>query len=105
MSLRPLALACLLAALVACKPSTPADTAPRCEARTPAAETCNNSDDDCDGDTDEGEGLCDEGWLCDRGVCVPPCTEVGCFTDEECADVTCEAGLGTPVGTLPVRIS
>jgi len=27
MSLRPLALACLLAALVACKPSTPADTA------------------------------------------------------------------------------
>lgn len=56
-------------------------------------ERCNALDDDCDGETDEGEGLCDDGYFCDRGVCVPPCTEVGCFGDEECVDVTCDAGL------------
>ena len=70
-----------------------------CHAEVSASdERCNAIDDDCDGDTAEGEGLCDEGFLCDRGVCVPPCTEVGCFTDEECADVTCEAGLRCVAG-------
>lgn len=65
---------------------------------TGSDERCNALDDDCDGSTDEDPNLCDDGYLCDRGVCVPPCTEAGCFGDQACADVTCDAGLRCVAG-------
>jgi hypothetical protein len=55
-----------------------------CTALTPAAEACNNKDDDCDQGIDEGPGnaLCSSqgeppphaGWQCTSGVCkIAPC--------------------------------
>ena len=50
-----------------------------CTARTPAAETCNNVDDNCNGTTDEGfggqnqpccQGSCDYPYTCSGGTCV-----------------------------------
>lgn len=61
---------------------------------TAAAESCNALDDDCDGEVDEGDGLCADGAVCDRGVCLGPCNEIGCpGTDEACANVTCDPGF------------
>ncbi len=38
----------------------------------PGVETCNAVDDDCNGQIDDGD-LCQDDWICDRGVCRPPC--------------------------------
>jgi len=40
---------------------------PKCDAKVPAPETCNLTDDDCDGQTDEG--LCEDGNPCTSGSC------------------------------------
>ncbi|MCC7070936.1 MAG: hypothetical protein IT383_06425 [Deltaproteobacteria bacterium] len=60
---------------------------------TPSDERCNALDDDCDGTIDE-EAPCDNGGICDNGVCLGPCNEVTCpGIDEACVDVSCEAGF------------
>ncbi len=60
---------------------------------TPSDERCNALDDDCDGTIDE-DAPCDNGGVCDNGVCLGPCTEASCpGIDPACVDVTCEAGF------------
>lgn len=67
-------------------------------------EACNALDDDCDGTIDDGD-LCDEGTLCYRGECVPPCgggefqcpgglqcDTSGVCLEPECIGVECPAG-------------
>lgn len=70
----------------------------------PSEETCNAVDDDCDGQIDDGD-LCDEGFVCDRGTCVPrcgsgefrcqfglQCNARGVCVDPRCVDVECPSG-------------
>jgi MYXO-CTERM domain-containing protein len=67
-------------------------------------EVCNALDDDCNGEVDDGD-LCQEGYVCSRGKCVPRCgtgefkcpTGLACNADGFCIDpaclgVTCDAG-------------
>ena len=42
-----------------------------CHPGEPTEETCNGLDDDCDGEVDEGASVCDAGFTCDYGTCVP----------------------------------
>ncbi|HEY1100446.1 MAG TPA: nidogen-like domain-containing protein [Myxococcota bacterium] len=66
----------------------------QCQAAVePGVERCNAVDDDCDGEVDEGEGLCGDGSICQRGVCIV-CGEIGCVDfDTACEGVVCEEGL------------
>jgi MYXO-CTERM domain-containing protein len=71
----------------------------------PGDESCNALDDDCNGDVDDGD-LCEVGFVCDRGTCVPKCgggefrncpadgftCVKGLCVEEACVDVECEAG-------------
>ncbi len=70
----------------------------------PREETCNALDDDCNGEIDDGD-LCDAGYVCYRGECVPPCgggefdcpgglecDPTGVCRDPECVGVECPAG-------------
>ncbi len=43
----------------------------------PSAEKCNGLDDDCDGTVDnpDAPGLCDQGYVCSQGQCIPPCND------------------------------
>ncbi len=61
-----------------------------CQPGEPAAERCNEEDDDCDGDIDE-RGVCD---AC-AGVNCPPglaCVDGECLPDDPCAGVNCPPG-------------
>ncbi len=71
---------------------------------TPAAELCDNVDNDCNGVVDDGEGLCAAGQVCDKGSCVNPCNtgEFRCpdaYTcqDSHCVETAC-AGVECPAG-------
>lgn len=70
----------------------------------PAKEICNALDDDCDGEVDEGD-LCQEGYVCNRGRCVPSCgtgefkcgpnlvcSPEGVCIEPECVNVKCKSG-------------
>ncbi len=69
----------------------------------PQTEECNGFDDDCNDSIDEGD-LCQAGFVCDKGNCVPRCSggEFNCpaelvcdddfCIDPACVDVECEAG-------------
>jgi MYXO-CTERM domain-containing protein len=69
----------------------------------PQTEACNGFDDDCDEQIDEGD-LCDAGFVCDRGSCVPECgsgeftcpgglaCDDGFCIDPACVDVDCPEG-------------
>jgi len=69
----------------------------------PQTEQCNGFDDDCDDSVDEGD-LCEVGFVCDRGSCVPECgtgefscpPELACdegfCIDPACVDVECDVG-------------
>lgn len=69
----------------------------------PQTEQCNGFDDDCNDAIDEGD-LCEAGFVCDRGNCVPRCgsgefecpgdlaCEDGFCIDPACVGVECEAG-------------
>jgi hypothetical protein len=69
----------------------------------PKTEECNGLDDDCNGMTDDN-AVCPAKKICDRGVCVPPCsmTEFPCSpgytcvrqvcVENACANVTCPDG-------------
>ncbi len=67
----------------------------------PGEEQCNALDDDCNGLVDDGV-LCNDDWVCDRGVCRPPCgnSEFPCggglvcssnnlCVEHDCLDVAC----------------
>ncbi|MGI5862695.1 MAG: NBR1-Ig-like domain-containing protein, partial [Myxococcales bacterium] len=41
-----------------------------CEAPEPEAEECNGRDDDCNGIVDDG-AFCDDGYICQSGLCLP----------------------------------
>jgi hypothetical protein len=83
----------------------------RCDARTPAVESCNYADDDCDGVVDDG--YADEAgrYVADAhcGVCGNACDgKIAFATDTSCALVdgaatciasACEAGYFVPVQT------
>jgi MYXO-CTERM domain-containing protein len=62
----------------------------------PSAEKCNGLDDDCDGTVDnpDAPGLCDPGFVCSQGKCIPPCsdTEFPCAPPTVCdkADQLCK---------------
>jgi hypothetical protein len=74
----------------------------------PSTEVCDGLDNDCDGMTDNmaagGPALCPGKFVCDRGVCVPPCsmTEFPCSpgymcvrsvcVENACADKVCPDG-------------
>jgi MYXO-CTERM domain-containing protein len=71
----------------------------------PSDEKCDALDNDCDGETDEGDDLCDDGLVCDRGKCVPPCgsgefpctagfvcSAAGTCVDPLCEGVDCDPG-------------
>lgn len=51
----------------------------------PSAEKCNALDDDCMNGVDDGD-LCEQGFVCDRGRCVPKCStgEFKCAADLVC---------------------
>jgi len=66
----------------------------------PSAEKCNGLDDDCNGTVDDPDapGLCDPGFVCSQGTCIPPCsdTEFPCApptvcdkSDQLCKDPAC----------------
>ena len=66
----------------------------------PSDEKCNGLDDDCDGTVDNADapGLCDKGYVCSQGKCIPPCndSEFPCSppsvcdkTDQLCKDPAC----------------
>lgn len=70
----------------------------------PSDESCNALDDDCNGMVDDGD-LCQQGFVCDRGRCVPKCStgefkcsaDLVCITrgvcvEPACAQVDCPAG-------------
>jgi MYXO-CTERM domain-containing protein len=70
----------------------------------PSAEKCNALDDDCNDMVDDGD-LCEEGFVCDRGRCVPECNtgefkcekplvciSRGVCVEPACATVECPAG-------------
>lgn len=77
----------------------------------PQTESCDGFDNDCNDIIDEGD-LCDVGYVCDRGTCVPGCgsaefpcppgkvctAELVCV-DAACADVHCETGKKCVDGT------
>ncbi|MFT7624753.1 MAG: hypothetical protein ACI9WU_003943, partial [Myxococcota bacterium] len=87
----------------------PSDTALVCTAKTPAAETCNASDDNCDGQIDEGFAVAGVYALDDHcGECGKSCT--GLFTngfgicsaagaDPECVLGGCDSGFVSLGGT------
>ncbi|HVV16395.1 MAG TPA: DUF4114 domain-containing protein [Polyangia bacterium] len=66
----------------------------------PSNEKCNGLDDDCDGTVDNADapGLCDAGYVCSQGKCIPPCndSEFPCSpptvcdkSDQLCKDPAC----------------
>ncbi len=66
----------------------------------PSPEKCNGLDDDCDGvvDNPDAPGLCNPGYVCSDGTCIPPCsdTEFPCTppllcdkSDHLCKDPLC----------------
>lgn len=69
----------------------------------PQTEACNGFDDDCNDQIDEGD-LCEAGFVCDRGTCVPECgggeftcpqglaCDDGFCIDPDCVDVECPTG-------------
>ena len=70
----------------------------------PSMEKCNGLDDDCNGKTDDGD-ICQAGYVCEKGTCVPKCSSgefvcpmgtvcdsTGHCVDPKCATVTCPAG-------------
>ena len=71
-----------------------------CNAKVPAAEVCNQQDDNCDGQTDEG--LCGDGDACTVDVCDAgggPCTYVpmtvaDCDDANACTTDSCVAATG-----------
>jgi MYXO-CTERM domain-containing protein len=70
------------------------------------AESCNALDDDCNGQVDDGD-LCDAGFVCDRGQCVPNCagnefpcsSPLVCNSRGLCVDPACEA-VECPAGQI-----
>ncbi len=71
---------------------------------TPAAETCDGTDDNCDGNVDENGADCAADQVCNAATCEPACTASAdcpggtlCYPDplrclsDACADVTCGA--------------
>ncbi len=63
----------------------------------PAAETCDNIDNDCNGMVDDGASLCSPGFVCRSGSCVANCFESSCGAPLVCAPsgVCVEAGCET----------
>lgn len=71
----------------------------------PREERCNAIDDDCNSEIDDGD-LCDEGHICHRGECVPPCSggefpcpaglecdrDTGVCRDPACVGIECPPG-------------
>jgi MYXO-CTERM domain-containing protein len=53
----------------------------------PGPEKCDGLDNDCNGSTDDGD-LCQMGYVCDKGTCVPACNggEFNCPPDKVCSD-------------------
>jgi len=68
----------------------------------PSPEVCDGLDNDCNGQTDD-MAPCPTGWVCDRGECVPPCTEFcgpGYSCDNKlCVETAC-IGKTCPDGTV-----
>jgi MYXO-CTERM domain-containing protein len=70
---------------------------------TASTEVCDGLDNDCNGMVDD-KAPCAADRVCDRGVCVPPCSasefpcapgdtcKNGLCVDSACVDVTCDAG-------------
>jgi MYXO-CTERM domain-containing protein len=71
---------------------------------TPSEERCDALDNDCDGTVDNGgDALCPTGQVCESGVCLAACFELGCpmgqvclpsgnCIDEGCEDIMCPDG-------------
>ncbi len=70
---------CVSGGMLTCKPSL-----------KPTPEVCDGLDNDCNGMTDD-MAPCPGKQICDRGVCVPPCstTEFPCSTGYKCVRMVC----------------
>ena len=73
---------------------------------TPQPEVCNGKDDDCDGTVDDapsGGSLCDTGYSCQNGVCLPvACNSENarCPTGFTCNNGSCQANCTCPAGQV-----
>jgi len=73
---------------------------------TPHPEVCNGLDDDCDGTVDDppsGGSLCDTGFSCQNGVCLPTSCNgenARCPTGFTCTSGTCQANCSCPAGQV-----
>ena len=90
---------CVTGTTLKCKPSVTAST-----------EVCDGLDNDCNGMIDD-HAPCPHSQVCDRGVCVPPCSNTefpcepgntcvsGLCVEKACVAVTCAAGQTCKGGT------